>query len=286
MQKILFDRALTLIAIGMFGLYPLHAQDEPVDVDRLFEINYESPLTIDLGAEDEEEEEVELKKEKRKRNVFYKIKTKKGFTRTGFGQDVVIELFYYLKVYEEPDPYVRDVFWYDFKKRKITNSSKINKKYAGILHGPYLKMVGDQILEEGIFYKGTKHGRWMRYNKYDILQEKKKWYKGWPKEAQIAYYKDTKERRMREIIPVHYGERDGDYYAFHKNGRIAVIGEYKHDYKIGLWREYYGERNRRKREIQYPEKPFEDEFQPYISKEWDAGGIVIYDRVKEAKKWQ
>ena len=27
-------------------------------------------------------------------------------------------------------------------------------------------------LEEGYFYKGVKHGRWMRYNTHDILQDK------------------------------------------------------------------------------------------------------------------
>lgn len=261
--------------------------DDPnaVDVDRLFEVNYESPLTIDLGEEDEDDQPAELKFKKRKKNVFYGIKTKKSFTRTGFGQNVVVELFYYLKEYEEPDQYVRDIYWYDFKKRKITNSRRIDKKYAGILHGPYVKMIGDQIIEEGIFYKGTKHGRWMRYNKYDILQEKKKWYKGWPKEAQVAYYKETEPKRIREVIPVHYGEKDGEYFAFHKNGRIAVIGQFKFDQKVGLWREYYTERNRRKREIQYPEDPFDDDFTPFITKEWDTSGQVIYDREKEVKKW-
>ena len=129
-------------------LHLLNLIDEAVDVDRLFEVNYESPLTIDLGGEDEEDEPVEIKKKKRKKNVFYGIKTKKGFTRTGFGDDVVIELFYYLKVYEAPDPYVRDIYWYDFKKRKIANSRKINEKYAGILHGPYLKMLGVGLTEK------------------------------------------------------------------------------------------------------------------------------------------
>lgn len=277
---------LTIILPALLCGYNSVAQDEPVDPERLFEVNYESPLTIDLGEEDEEEEEVELKKKKRKKNVFYGIKTKKGYTRTGFGDDVVVELFYYLKVFEDPDSYVRNVYWYDFKKRKVVKSRNINKKYAGILHGPYAKMVGDRLIEEGIFYKGTKHGRWMRHNKHDILQEKKKWYKGWPKESRIAYYKNEKVRRMREIIPVHYGEKDGEYYAFHRNGRIAVIGQYKYDHKVGLWREYYNQRNRRKREIQYPEKPFDDEFRPYISKEWDEAGNVIYDREKEARKWQ
>lgn len=259
---------------------------EPVDTDRLFEINYESPLTIDLGEEDEDDEPVELKKKKRKKNVFYGIKTKKGFARSGFGDDQVIELFYYLKEFQEPDPYVRNTYWYDFKKRKIVNSRNINKKYAGILHGPYAKMMGNQLIEEGIFYKGTKHGRWMRFNKYDILQEKKKWYKGWPKESKVAYYEDQEARKMREIIPVHYGEKDGEYYAFHENGQIAVIGEYKFDYKIGLWREYYLQRNRRKREVQYPEDPFENEFTPFITKEWNEDGEVIYDREKEVKSWK
>ena len=264
------------------------AQDnlEPVDTERLFEVNYESPLTIDLGDEDEADEPVELKKKKRKKNVFYGIKTKKGFARSGFGDDQIIELFYYLKEFQEPDPYVRNTYWYDFKKRKIVNSRNINKKYAGILHGPYAKMMGDQLIEEGIFHKGTKHGRWMRFNKYDILQEKKKWYKGWPKESKVAHYEDQEARKMREIIPIHYGEKDGEYYAFHENGQIAVIGEYKFDKKVGLWREYYVQRNRRKREVQYSEDPFEKESVSFISKEWDKGGNVIYDREKEIKTCQ
>jgi len=277
-----------LLVSFLFAFAALNAQDdtEPIDPERLFEVNYESPLTIYLGAEEEEDKPVELKKKKRKRNVFYDIKTKKGFTRSGFGDDQVVELFYYLKEYQEPDAYVRDAYWYDFKKRKVANSRNINKKYAGILHGPYAKMMGDQLIEEGIFYKGTKHGRWMRFNKYDILQEKKKWYRGWPKESRVGYYEDKEPRKMREIIPVHYGEKDGEYYAFHENGQIAVIGEYKFDQKVGLWREYYIERNRRKREVQYPKDPFEKGYVPFIAKEWDEGGNVIFDREKEVKSWQ
>ena len=41
-----------------------------------------------------------------------------------------------------------------------------------MMHGPYKKRLGEQIIEEGIFYYGLKHGRWVRFNRSDILQDK------------------------------------------------------------------------------------------------------------------
>ena len=46
------------------------------------------------------------------------------------------------------------------------------------MHGPYQKRVGDQIIEEGWYYKGLKHRRWFRFNRHDILQDKSYWWKG------------------------------------------------------------------------------------------------------------
>ena len=54
--------------------------DEPVNIDELFRID--APITVEL--EQEEFERVEPKKKKPKRNWFLGIKTKKGFTKTGF----------------------------------------------------------------------------------------------------------------------------------------------------------------------------------------------------------
>lgn len=271
-----------LMLIGSIGLHSkLLAQGERDDVD-LFEINYDSPLTIDLEAE-EEIEIRELKKKKVKKNVFYGKRTKRGFTRTGFGQNVVIEFFHYLREYEDPDQYVRDIYWYNFRKRKIIKSRKIDKANAAILHGPYKKMLGEKILEEGIFYKGTKHGRWSRWNKHDILQNKEKYYKGWPKESQVAYYNRDK-KQIKEIIPIHFGEKEGNYYAFYESGNVAVIGEYQFDSKVGVWREYYDKRNRRKREIQYSKDPFDQVFRPFILREWDDRGRLIYDQSKKKRK--
>lgn len=252
-----------------------------VDEEDIFEINYDSPLTIDLEAEEEIEIRT-VKKKKVKKNTFYGIRTRKGFTKSRFGNKTVVELFYYLRKYEEVDQYVRDIYWYNFSKKKIIKSRKINKDNAVILHGPYKKMLGDKILEEGIFYKGTKHGRWSKWNRHDILQSKEKYYKGWPKESKVVYY-DKNKKQIKEIIPIHFGEKEGNYYAFYDTGNVAVRGEYHFDSKIGVWREYFNIRNRRKREVQYSKDPFDKSFRPYVLREWNNRGKLIYDASKRKK---
>jgi hypothetical protein len=87
-------------------------QDEPTD--QQFTIN--TPGTLDF----KKEEEVEApKKKKVKKKVFYGIKTKKGFTRKGYGERVTYETFYFLKKPEKPQTFVRYIYWYDFTRREI-----------------------------------------------------------------------------------------------------------------------------------------------------------------------
>jgi antitoxin component YwqK of YwqJK toxin-antitoxin module len=241
--------------------------------------------TINLDEEEEEDKEEEEPKKKRKKGVFYGIKTKKGFVQTGFGNNEVIEQFHYIKAkdinFDELDQYVRDIYWYDTKDKRLKMSPafKIDKENAVILHGPYKKILADndQVLTTGIFYKGTKHGRWEYYNSKDILLDKEKYYKGWPKESIVSYY-DQDRKKLKEIIPVEYGEKEGNYYYFFESGRVAVIGEFQHDQKVGVWKEYHKLRNKRKREIQYREDPFNDKFTPYIKREWDKDGKLIYEK--------
>ena len=52
-----------------------------------------------------------------------------------------------------------------------------------MLHGPYIKRIDDQTIEEGFFYFGLKHGRWVRLNRYDILQDKETYFMGWLNES-------------------------------------------------------------------------------------------------------
>lgn len=255
------------------------AQDGPAEtIDDIFKVNYDTPLTLDLAPkEDVEIEPVKQKKKKVKKNFFFGVKTKKGVTRALVRGEVVYELFNRLKVYEAPPEYARDFYWYDYKKKKIVNSLKIDEANAAVLHGPYKKMVGDRVLEEGYFYKGMKHKRWVRFNKFDILQDKSYWWKGWPQESLLAYY-DFEKTKLREVIPMHYGERNGEYWAFHESGAIAARGTYKFNHRTGLWREYY-EARRVKREVKYSEDPFNFKFRAHILKEWDENGKVIYDKV-------
>ncbi|MEO1253697.1 MAG: hypothetical protein AAFY41_02250 [Bacteroidota bacterium] len=271
---------LGLIFLSLFSI----AQEE--SLEELFKVDYDTPLTLDLESEAEEQDlgidPVKQKKKKKKRNFYFGFKTKKAYARTIRGNDIITELFNVLKVYEGPPEYSADFYWYDYRKKKVINSLRVNKKNAGVLHGPYKKTLSDgQIIEEGWYYKGMKHRRWVRFNRHDILQDKSYWWKGWPQESKLAYY-DFKKTQLKEVIPVHFGERNGEYWAFHEDGSVAVKGNYKFGNKVELWREYY-DGGRVKREVVYPKDPFDFDFNPYIHREWNDKGTLIYDQKKFLK---
>jgi antitoxin component YwqK of YwqJK toxin-antitoxin module len=239
------------------------------------------PVTITFEEEVDElsEEAKEARKRKKKKNVFFGIKTKKGFTKSGYGDKQTIELFHFLKEPAEPDPYVPDFYWYDFQRKQVRSSGKFDPKRGKVLHGPYKRMIGDQVVEEGIYYKGLKHGRWVKYDRNNILMDKRKYYKGWPKESLARYY-DVDRTKLKELTPIQYGEETGTYFYFHENGAIAVRGELENGEKVGRWTEYYpfpGLR-RKKKEIQYANDPYDDTFTPFISREWNKRGQLVYER--------
>ncbi|MEQ8574702.1 MAG: hypothetical protein RIB63_11600, partial [Fulvivirga sp.] len=133
-----------LIYISILALLPniLLAQEDvdPNSTDDRFSIS--SPVTIDLDEREDYLEDVEVKKKKRKRKVFYGLKTKKRFTREGFGERMTYELFFVLKEPIELDTYVRDIYWYDYRRQEIRVGGKVDQKYGAILHGTYKKMQG------------------------------------------------------------------------------------------------------------------------------------------------
>lgn len=268
-------RKASLYAVMSCLAYVNIAQE---NLAELFRVDYETPLTIDLEEDESDKELIQpvVKKKKKNKKVFFGIKTKRQFAKTGFGKKQALELFHYLKQYEDPPEYAREFYWYDTKKKKIINSVRVRKDVALVLHGHYIKKIGEQVIEEGYFYKGQKHARWLKYNTSDILTDKQKYWKGWPQESMLSFY-DFQRQKLREVIPVHFGEKGGKYYAFHANGSIAVRGTYKFDYRVGLWREFYPNKNT-KREIKYPDDPFDFDTKPVIVKEWDEEGQLIYDR--------
>ena len=256
------------------------AQDEPKEPqEQRFTID--TPASLDFQKE--EEPVNTTKKKKPKKKVFYGIKTKKGFTRKGVGDRITYELFYYLKKSEKPQTFVRDIFWYDYTRREIRKTSTFDPTKGVLLHGPYEKRVGETVVEKGIFYKGTRHGRWMRYNSRDsTLLDKDKFYHGWPKESLVSYYDPTERKRMKEMTPIEFGEKEGFYYFFHENGQLAVQGEYQWDEKVGDWTEFYSN-GKRKKIIAYPKEPFDESMQPYVKAEWNDKGKEIYRNNKMAK---
>lgn len=250
------------------------------DTQEGFSLIEDMPLTLNMENEIELSEEAKdarkRAEKRRKKKVFYGIKTKKSFSRRGYGEKVELEIFHYLKEPVPTDPYVPEVWWFDFTRKRIRPTGYSPDKKGAILHGPYKKLVGEQIIEEGIFYKGAKHGRWTKYNGNDVLTDKRKYYNGWPKESKVQYY-DDKHTKLKEVLPVVYGQKEGTYYYFHENGSIAVRGEFKEGVKVGKWTEFYPFMNRRKKEIQYPADPYDEGYQPFISREWNRSNKLIYE---------
>ncbi|MBS1680618.1 MAG: hypothetical protein JST48_02805 [Bacteroidetes bacterium] len=224
------------------------------------------------------DEPIATKKKKPKPRVFYGIKTKKGFARRGYGNKMTLELFYVLKKRNQKNTgFARDIYWYDYRRAEVRKTSTFDPKKGVLLHGPYKKMIGDATVEEGIFFKGTKHGRWMAYNVQDLVENKSKYYKGWPKDSYVTYYDPNERKHLKEVVPIEYNEKEGYYYMLFEDGNVAVRGEYKWDNKVGDWIENYPN-GKRKRIIAYPQDPFDKEFVPYIRIEWDEKGKEIYSR--------
>lgn len=282
MKKTTFCLLFSFFSLSSFAQGEMNTADEERfhfgHPDSSFSLIRDSPVTIDLEQEEEDEEEKkEVKKKKRKKKVFYGIKTKKGFARRGYGKNATLELFYYVKsAPKELDPYVQDIYWYDTQQRKV-RSTAFNPALGYILHGPYTRSSGDAVLEEGIYYLGKKHGRWMTYDKEGILLDKRKYNKGWPKESIMTYY-DDERKKLKEVIPMVHDKKDGDYYYFHENGAIAIRGTYREDKKVGRWLEYYSFLGRQKKEIMYPASPYDEDTEPYINREWNRRSQLVYQK--------
>lgn len=276
-----FQTCLLLSFCLLFTGFQTFAQADSTQTAEPLDKPIEKPLTIDIDAQEEEEEE-EIPEKKRKKNVFYDLKTRKAFAKSGYGQNEKIEIFHILKEWQEPDPYVRDIYWYEFKSKSVKKGGNPTPDKGMLLHGPYRVEKDGEIIEKGIFYKGTKHGRWTTYRKmydYMALDTKEKYIKGWPKESKITYY-DRKATKLKEVIPVEYGKKEGNYHLFFPTGEIAVRGEFQYDEKVGTWTEYYQQRQRRKKQIQYAPDPWAKNYDPFIAQEWDKEGKLIYERKK------
>ncbi len=264
-----------LMLVSFMGLAQDEKQkDEPFGVEGQFTFETDRPYKLlELDAVTEEPIVVG-KKKKTPRNVFYGLKTRRLYTRRGKTAAATVEIFHGLKTQDAPPPFVKEVYWYDFKRKEIRRSEKFDPTKGILLHGPYRKMQGEALIEEGIYFKGARHGRWMKYTRDGLLEDKEKYYKGWPKESLVSYY-DAERKKVKELIPVEYGEREGNYYLFHENGTVAVQGEFKQNKRAGDWFENFPN-GRRKKIISYGANPFDRKNRPFTKREWDENGRETY----------
>ncbi len=245
--------------------------------------------TIELPKE--EEEKTEKRKKKRNKRYFMGQKVKRGFVKSGSrgGDREVLETFSYLPEYLAPNPYAPDKYVYDSKKRKLyrTRNEVADDGRYYLLHGPYIKKIGGQVVEEGYFYAGTKHLRWEKYRKGEdkILVDKEHYDKGFPRDAMVTYYEGA-DKKLKEVIPYEYGEVQGTYYRFYENGQVEWSGQYDKGRKIGPWIKFYDFRNRRHYEYQYPKTAYDAPAEPVLIKEYDRHGTLIYEKDKFDKRSQ
>jgi antitoxin component YwqK of YwqJK toxin-antitoxin module len=232
-----------------------------------------------LFDEEKAKEAKKAKKKKARKNIWFGIKTQKGYTKREIRGQEIFEFFNYTDASRNLDPYVRDVFWYDPKERTIKTQGYLSGS-GYLLHGPYERVINETVVESGMFFYGTKHKTWMVFDDRNVLKDKNHFSEGWPKESRITYYSET-TKSIEEIIPIQYSLEEGNYFHFYENQQIAVTGEYRYGEKVGLWTEYWDYKNTkavRKREIQYQEEPYTKNFRPYIRAEWDKEGNLIYRR--------
>ncbi|GGZ22806.1 hypothetical protein GCM10007049_14540 [Echinicola pacifica] len=237
------------------------------------------PVTAPLLLFDDEKRKNEKKdkKKKERKNIYYGEQTKTAYVRVEVQGRSEYQLFHYTTRNRIVNPYIRDLYWYDIKERTVRTSG-YTPEAGYLLHGPYKKELNEVVVQEGMFYFGTKHDRWMTYDQNNILINKAKFEEGWPKDSKVTYYNQG-EQEVEKVIPIEYDLKEGNFFHFYDNGKLGVMGEYHYGEKVGTWTWYWNTENGplvRKREIQYQEEPFTKHFTPYIRAEWDEEGKLIY----------
>jgi antitoxin component YwqK of YwqJK toxin-antitoxin module len=186
--------------------------------------------------------------------------------------------FHVLKEYKNPSTYSPEVYWYNTSTRAISKSV-LDEDKALIVHGPYKRYVDGALVEEGNYYAGTKDGRWENYDANYVLLDKTKWWRGFPMESAISYY-DSAHTKIREVMPIQYGKRKGDYLKFYESGQLMAKGQYDNDMPVGLWTEYFPLKRQRKKLSRYPRYWYEYG-EAVVMNEWDEKGKLTYERPKE-----
>ncbi|WP_139263032.1 toxin-antitoxin system YwqK family antitoxin [Flammeovirga pacifica] len=287
-KRILFLLFLLFLMLGAFLNVSAQVEEEDQKpkkrkplVVAIDSVSEDAP-TIELNPGAPDDEEVIKRKKKKKKKVFWGIKTKKAYTRTNSKGNVIFELFFVLPEYEAPSAYAPVKYFYNTKEKKIEKKTTSRPEYGLPLHGKYVKIVNKDTLTTGQFYKGLLTGRWVWYGKDKEIRDKKYYYMGFPKESKIQYY-DSKQTKVKEVVPIQFEEKNGIYQSFYESGRKKVVGSYKFGLKIGDWTEFYDAidkrgRQRKKKITRHRNKNriYDKSYGgPVVKYEWDEKGKVL-----------
>lgn len=223
------------------------------------------------------------------KNEYEGLKMEKRIATFGNGNRQTTEEFHVLNDEAEISMYFREIRWFDFQMQRTSTNTIKNLEEAAILHGPYKRFVADELVEEGFFYLGTKHGRWERYGKeFDndyVLLDKQYFIKGNPAESEITYY-DAEKTKIKEIVPKNFGKISGNYFAYYPTGNLQTEGQFDDSVKVGKWIDYYefGNLGKRKKEVMYQKDKYSIGFETFVIREYDSKAQLIFENKEALKK--
>jgi antitoxin component YwqK of YwqJK toxin-antitoxin module len=248
------------------------------------------PKQVALTKEQEkaakDKDKAEQRKVKKKKNIFLGERIKKSYTKSGpKGKNQVVETFYYLKTFKEPNAYSTTVYYFNPRKRKIFRATtELNPATDKVLHGPYKKTQGGKVVETGFFALGTKHLRWEKLTKDNVLVGKTHYEMGFPRDANVTYY-DADHQLVKEVVPYVNGKLEGDYARYQENGQRDWQGSFENGKKVGEWTKYWGFRNRRHYVYEYGESGYEAEVkEPVLLREYNRNCVLVYEKDKLDKR--
>ena len=206
------------------------------------------------------------------------LKVQKKILKKGSGSRLIYQEFYVLKSPEKTNPYQRSLFWLNLKTKKIVEAIARDNATNVLLHGPYKEYRGENLFLEGSYYLGSKHGRWLYYDKDFNLTNKEYYNRGFFADAQISYF-GSDSLKIKEVFPVVYGDTTGAYWRYFEDATLAEEGKYDQGKKIGKWVEYHQGGNRRKKETQHPADMY-DTTPAFVVREYDLNGKLIFENEK------
>ena len=237
------------------------------------------------AAKDQEQAD-QRKSRKKKKNIFLGERIKRAYVKSGpKGKNQIIEVFYYLKTFQQPNPMAPARYYYSPKKHRIYKAvGELDPATDKVLHGPYKKVQNNQVLETGYFALGTRHLRWEKLDLKGTLTAKTHYEMGFPRDANISYY-DNGSTMLKEVVPYVNGKLEGDYVKYRNDGQREWTGQFENGRRVGEWTNYWDYKNYRHYVYQYAATGYDPEItEPELIREYSHGGSVIFDKEKNIDK--